>query len=70
MVKFVWVLGLLFIFCFVDGQTTEIMPGTDIFKWKYDSPQNQGLDAEAINLLVDNHAANGTKKLLIIKNDK
>ena len=40
------------------------------FKWQYDTAGNQGMSASKLDALVQNLSEKGTKKLLIIRNDK
>ena len=40
------------------------------FEWQYDTAENQGMSASKLDALVQNLAEKGTKKLLIIRNDK
>ena len=40
------------------------------FKWEHDSPESQGLSSQKLDDMISVLAEKGTKKLLIIKNDK
>jgi CubicO group peptidase (beta-lactamase class C family) len=40
------------------------------FEWEYAPPESQGMSSEKLNELVEDLAARGTKKLLVIRNDK
>ena len=53
----------VFLSLFVRGQNTT-------FEWQYDKPENHGFSSGKLQLIVDSLAQKGTKKLLIIRNDR
>ena len=48
----------------------KIPAGQDVFEWTYASPESQGMSAEKLDELVKDLSARGTKKLLVIRNDR
>lgn len=52
------------------SQNSPVDSKVNSFSWEYDSPENQGFSTEKINALIKIQAELGTKKLLIIRNDK
>jgi len=53
----------VFLSVFAFGQNTK-------FVWQYDQPENHGFSSDKLDVLVDSLAQKGTKKLLIIRNDR
>jgi CubicO group peptidase (beta-lactamase class C family) len=51
-----------------DGETAVSDP--DDFRWEYSKPEDQGFSSSGLDKLVKELSFRGTKKLLIIRNDK
>ena len=67
---FIFILGLMQIFLFSEGQQIKKIYLDDPFHWEYDKPENQGFSSVKMQALVDSLSKLGTRKLLIIRNDK
>lgn len=52
------------------GNKPGITPAAGDFSWEHASPESQGMSSSALNALVKSLSEKGTKKLLIIKNDR
>lgn len=68
---------ILFILAFLSlssakepGNREKIPDGQDVFEWTFASPESQGISAEKLEELVKDLSARGTKKLLVIRNDR
>lgn len=68
--KLFFVLSILLIFYQGKCQYMQTITPENSFHWEYDSPENQGFSTKKINVLVESQAELGTKKLLVIRNDK
>ncbi|MDD4108839.1 MAG: hypothetical protein PHH93_08980, partial [Prolixibacteraceae bacterium] len=51
-----------------DNPEQEVMPAD--FKWEYATPESQGMSSRKLDAMRLTLSEKGTKKLLIIKNDK
>ena len=51
-------------------QETKAFDSSTTFQWEYATPESQGMSAQKLDSLKTDLAGRGTKKLLIIKNDK
>ena len=62
---------MLFLVSFSPKQKNEKPANTQAtFQWKYATPESQGMSSVKLNIMAAGLAEHGTKKLLIIKNDK
>src|SRR5690554_1726219 len=63
--------GLVF---FVSCESTESANAQDappsVFRWEYASPESQGMSSPALDKMLNTLVEKGTKKLMIIKDDK
>lgn len=68
------ILFTLFVLCLSSfrepGGQGNKSSGNDVFEWTYAQPESQGMSSEKLDELVNDLAARGTKKLLVIRNDK
>ncbi|MFO7671107.1 MAG: serine hydrolase [Bacteroidales bacterium] len=56
--------------CKMSGDQLEQNPEAEAFEWTYASPESQGISSEKLEALVKDLSERGTKKLLIIRNDR
>ena len=52
------------------GVQEKISLEPEVFEWTYAQPESQGMSSERLDELVKDLSARGTKKLLVIRNDK
>ncbi len=69
-ITFLFIIGFLHISIPSESQQTKNKSTGGSFKWEYEFPENQGFSSDKLKALVDSLAKLGTKKLLIIRNDK
>ncbi len=50
-------------------ERSEVIP-CPVFNWEYATPESQGMSSQMLDVMKEVLATKGTKKLLIIKNDK
>ncbi len=68
-IKLAYPILLLLLFLACNKEKTESKKSGE-FQWEYDTPENQGMSASKLETLTKELAEKGTKKLLIIRNDK
>ncbi len=56
--------------CIEPGDQGKIPAEPEVFEWTFAQPESQGMSSEKLDALIKDLAARGTKKLMIIKNDK
>jgi CubicO group peptidase (beta-lactamase class C family) len=62
---------LAFISCQRHGAQEKAVADTpSVFQWEYASPESQGMSSEKLDSMTKTLAEKGTKKLMVIKNDK
>src|SRR5690606_4273377 len=66
----VMITGVLFVSCKQESTPEQEIVEPQPFQWEYASPESQGLSSQKLDEMSRNLAEKGTKKLLIIKNDK
>ena len=62
-------LFVFFLFACQPPERNVTQPEAD-FQWEYATPESQGMSSSKLDSIVKNLAARGTKKLLVIRNDK
>lgn len=60
----------LFVSCRQNGDEKLSANTTSVFQWKHATPESQGMSSQKLDEMRSILAEKGTKKLLIIKNDK
>ncbi len=69
--KILFILIVFSIFsCKEQGDQGIINSEPEVFEWTYAEPESQGMSSEKLDELVKDLSARGTKKLLVIRNDK
>lgn len=61
---------LILLICLLSRHGAIFAQGTSSFKWEYAQPESEGLSSQKLDSMIVNLAQRGTKKLLVIKNDK
>jgi CubicO group peptidase (beta-lactamase class C family) len=56
--------------CKETGDLEKNSSEPEVFEWTYAEPESQGMSSEKLDELVKDLSARGTKKLLVIRNDK
>ena len=56
--------------CKEQGDQSNISSEPEVFQWTYEQPESQGMSSEKLDALIKDLSARGTKKLMIIRNDK
>lgn len=65
------IISLFFVSCEQHGNEEESKAVThSVFQWEYASPESQGMSSQKLDEMKSILAEKGTKKLMIIKNDK
>ncbi len=56
--------------CNKSGEQVDSISEPGVFEWTFASPESEGMSSEKLDELVKDLAERGTKKLMIIRNDK
>ena len=70
LIKLFWTISILLFFYSAKGQPVKTNSETSLFQWEYATPESQGILSSKIETIVETLSELGTKKLLIIRNDK